>query len=134
MYQVARSWAPDAQVLKMNSILMTEVKDVPPGTAGAWQATFTSAARSQARSYTYSIIEGEGNLHRGVFAGLEEGWSGPRSGNTPFLMLAVKDRHRRGVQDGARATAAPNTTRRIQASRSRFCWRKSPNIPTPCGA
>src|ERR1051325_9787238 len=49
MYQVARSWAPDAQVLKMNSIPMSEVKDLPPGTAAAWQATFTSAARSQAR-------------------------------------------------------------------------------------
>jgi hypothetical protein len=90
MYQMARSWAPDAQVLKMNSILMSEVRDVPPGSSAAWQATFTSAARSQARTYTYSIVEGEGNLHKGVFAGLEEGWSGPRSGNTPFLMLAVK--------------------------------------------
>ena len=90
MYQVARSWAPDAQVLKMNSIMLSEVKDPPPGTAGAWQATFTSANRSQARTYTYSIVESEGNLHRGVFAGLEEGWSGPRAGNTPFLMLAVK--------------------------------------------
>jgi hypothetical protein len=90
MYQVARSWAPDAQVLKMNSLLLTEVPNVPRGAAAAWQATFTSAARSQARSYTYSIVEGEGNLHKGVFAGLEEGWSGPRSGNAPFLMLAVK--------------------------------------------
>jgi hypothetical protein len=90
MYQMARSWAPDAQVLKMNSILLSEVPTVPPGTAAAWQATFTSAARSQARSYTYSIVESQGNLHKGVFAGLEEGYSGPRSGNTPFLMLAVK--------------------------------------------
>src|SRR5579864_6425325 len=54
MFQVARSWAPDAQVLKMNSILLSEVPTVPPGTAAAWQATFTSATRSQARSYTYS--------------------------------------------------------------------------------
>src|SRR5207302_951984 len=90
MYQVARSWAPDAQVLKMNSIPLSEVPTVPPGTAAAWQATFTSAARSQARSYTYSIVESQGNLHKGVFAGLEEGWSGPRGTNTPFLMLAVK--------------------------------------------
>jgi len=90
MYQMARSWAPDAQVLKMNSILLSEVPTVPPGTAAAWQATFTSAARSQARSYTYSIVESQGNLHKGVFAGLEEGYSGSRSGNAPFLMLAVK--------------------------------------------
>jgi hypothetical protein len=25
-----------------------------------------------------------------VFAGLEEGWSGPRGGNSPFPMMAVK--------------------------------------------
>jgi len=90
MYQMARSWAPDAQVLKMNSMLLTEVTDVPRGAAAAWQATFVSAARGQARPYTWSAIEGEGNLHKGVFALNEEGWSGPRGTNTPFLMLAVK--------------------------------------------
>jgi hypothetical protein len=90
MYQVARSWAPDAQVLTMNSIPLSEVPKVPVGTAGAWQATFTSAARSQARRYTYSVVESSGNLHKGTFAGLEEGWSGPRGNNSPFLMLAVK--------------------------------------------
>jgi hypothetical protein len=90
MYQVARSWAPDCQVLKMNSIMLSEAPDVPKGTAAAWQATFVSAARSQARTYTYSIVESQANLHKGVFAGNEEGWSGPRGTNTPFLMLAVK--------------------------------------------
>ena len=90
MYQVARSWAPDAQPLKMNSLMLSEVPEVPKGTAAAWQATFVSAARSQSRSYTYSIVESTGNLHKGVFAGNEEGWSGPRGTNLPMLMLAVK--------------------------------------------
>src|SRR5437868_14408450 len=83
MYQVARSWAPDAQVLKMNSIALAEVPNVPRGKSAAWQATFTSAARSQARSYTYCIVESQGNLHKGTFAGLEEGWSGPRGITAP---------------------------------------------------
>jgi hypothetical protein len=74
----------------MNSLQLSEVPDVPPGTAAAWSATFTSAARSQARSYTYSIVESQGNLHKGVFAGLEEGWSGPRGNNQTFSMVAVK--------------------------------------------
>jgi hypothetical protein len=39
--------------------------------------------------YTYSVIEAEGNLHKGVFAGLEENGAGPR-GLTPFLIAAVK--------------------------------------------
>ena len=90
MYQVARSWAPDAQVLQMNTIPLADVPDVPRGKAAAWQATFTSSSRSQSRMYTYSIIEAQGNLHKGVFGGLEEGWTGPRGESSPFLMAAVK--------------------------------------------
>jgi hypothetical protein len=90
MYQMARSWAPDAQVLKLNSMLLNEVPDPPKGTAAAWQATFVSATKSQAKSFTWSSIEGEGNLHKGVFGLNDESWSGPRGSNTPFLMLAVK--------------------------------------------
>jgi hypothetical protein len=90
MYQVARSWAPDAKVLKMNSMLLSDVPNVPRGKAAVWQATFVSEARSQARSYTYSIVEDLGNnLHKGVFAGSEEGWSGAGV-NQPFLIAAVK--------------------------------------------
>ena len=91
MYQVARSWAPDAKVLKMDSMVLSELPNVPPGKAAAWQATFTSDAKSQARTYTYSIIEDlPNNLHKGVFAGTEEGWSSGNAMNQSFLIAAVK--------------------------------------------
>src|SRR6266571_4086315 len=90
MYGAARTWASDAQVLKLTSSLLSEVPDVPRAKAAAWEATFTSANRSQSRSYTYSIIEVPPLLHKGVFAGLEGGWSGPRGNTTPFLIAAVK--------------------------------------------
>jgi hypothetical protein len=91
MYQMARSWGGlDTQILKMQSMHLTEVKDGPPGTAPAWQATLVSASKGQSRGYTFSIVEGEGNLHKGAFAGPEEGWSGPRGVNSPFPMVAVK--------------------------------------------
>jgi hypothetical protein len=89
MYTRARSWAPDAQVLQLKSIQLNEVK-AAPGKAGAWQATFVSTATGKARSYTYSVIEGEGNLHLGTFAGPEQSWGGPRPNARPFLMAAVK--------------------------------------------
>ena len=89
MYQVARSWSPDLEVMKMNSLPMPGVKS-EPGKAGAWQATFVSASKGKARSYTFSVVEGEANLHKGVFAGLEEGWSGPRGVTKPFTIQAVK--------------------------------------------
>ena len=91
MYQMARSWAPDAQVMRLQSMRLSEVKDGPPGTAPAWQATFVSATKGQSRGYTFSIVEGEANLHKGAFAGPEESWSGGRSGmDSPFLMAAIK--------------------------------------------
>lgn len=89
MFNAARGWSPDVQVLRLNSIDMPEVKR-ERGKAAAWQAYFVSAKLGRARSYTYSVIEAEGNLHKGVFAGLEESGSGPRSGNTPFLIAALK--------------------------------------------
>jgi hypothetical protein len=91
MYQVARSWAPDAKVLKMNSTPLSDVPNVPPGKAAVWQATFVSEARSKARSYTFSIVEDlPNNLHKGVFAGMEENWGGSQSVIQPFLIAAVK--------------------------------------------
>ncbi len=89
MYAVARQWAPDAQVLNMGSILLQEVK-AEPGKAAAWQATFVSPSRSKARSWTYSVVEAQGNLHKGAFAGLEESWAGPRPNAQPFPIAAVK--------------------------------------------
>jgi hypothetical protein len=90
MYQLARTWAPDSQVLKMHSMHLSEIKDGPPGTAPAWQAIFVSATKGQSRSYTFSIVEAEGNLHLGAFGGPEEGWSGSNDMGSPFLMAAIK--------------------------------------------
>ena len=89
MYQVARSWAPDAAVLKMTSEHLSDVPD-QPGKAGAWDATFVSAQRSSARAYTWSAIEIQPSLHKGVFAGAESSYT-PGSGPTKnFLIGAVK--------------------------------------------
>ncbi|HXB73506.1 MAG TPA: hypothetical protein VNY05_35035 [Candidatus Acidoferrales bacterium] len=90
MFGMARTWASDAQVLQLMSIRISEFTQEVPGKAAAWQATFVSASKSQSRSYSYSIVESQGNLHKGAFAGPEESWSGPRGVATPFLIAAVK--------------------------------------------
>lgn len=89
MYQVARTRAPDAQVLKLTTMPLAEVP-APPGKAGAWQATFTSVSGGRARSYTYSVVDVEPTLHKGVFAGMEEAWTAPEGNSGPFLIAAVK--------------------------------------------
>jgi len=90
MYQMARAWSNDAQVLQMMSVRIAEFTQEVPGKAAAWQATFVSASKSKSRSYTYSIVESQGNLRKGSFGGPEESWAGPRGVTTPFLIAAVK--------------------------------------------
>lgn len=89
MYTAARGWAGDIEPLRMVSIHLREVKAVP-GKAAAWQATFVSPSKQRARSYTYSVIEAEGNLHKDVFAGNEESWRGPQGMVKPFVIPGLK--------------------------------------------
>ena len=104
MYIAARGWAPDIQPIKLNSILLPELK-AEPGKAAAWQATFVAASLGKARSYTWSAVESEGNLHKGVFAGLDQSWSGPSLTSKPFLMASIKidsdDAYKTAMKKGA---------------------------------
>ena len=88
MYQKARTWSLDAQVLKLNSIHLSDVPSAP-GKEGAWQGVFTSANLGKMQTYTYCVVEEEGNLHKGVFSTGEQSWSGPQGVNAPFDMRAV---------------------------------------------
>ncbi len=88
MYISARSWAPDCQPLELKSIGLNNGK-APNGKSGAWQCTFVSPARARAKTYTWSAIEAEGNLHKGVFAGQDESYS-PSRQVQPFLTAAIK--------------------------------------------
>jgi len=72
MYQMARTWSPDVEVLQLLSMRIGEFTQEVPGKAAAWQATFVSPSRGRRRSYTYSIVESQGNLHKGPFAGPAE--------------------------------------------------------------
>jgi hypothetical protein len=87
-YGMARAWAPDCQPLRIRSLNLPNPKS-EDGKAGAWEVVYVSASRSRARTYTWSAIESEGNLHKGSFAGLEESWSA-HGQEHPFAVAAIK--------------------------------------------
>ncbi len=89
MFVSARGWQHDATPLQLKSISLDAVK-ADPGKSGAWQAIFVSPASGRARTYTWCAIEMEGNLHKGVFAGPDESWSGPTGDSQPFTAVALK--------------------------------------------
>ena len=88
MYQVARTWAPDAMPYKMQSVNLESVKS-EDGKAGAWTATFVSESRRKQRSYSFSAIEGEG-FHKDVFAQQEESFMGATPQARPFRIEALR--------------------------------------------
>ena len=112
MYPQARGWAQDAQPLQIQSLNLAQVK-TDKGKAGAWQVVFVSPSLGKAKTYSYSAVE-DGNLHEGVFGGIEESYT-PRGDSSPFQIAAIKV-----DSDEAYTTAAEKSADYIQ---------KNPNKP-----
>ncbi len=70
MYQVARTWAPDAQLLKLENGNISEVPP-QPGKYGLWRAVFISETRRVKRDWQYAAADSEGGVIQGVRPGTE---------------------------------------------------------------
>lgn len=88
IYQVARTWAGDVEVLKLENINIDEVPS-QPGKYGAWRATMATKAGKKKREYTYAVVEVGPTLHKGVFAQAEQGWITSQQSRS-FAIQAVK--------------------------------------------
>jgi hypothetical protein len=104
MYPQARGWAPDAQPLQIRSLNLAQVK-AAEGKAGVWQAIFVSPSRGKAKTYTWSAVEAEGNLHQGVFGGLQEDYTS-RGDSSPFQIVAIKVDSDEAYKTAAKESAA----------------------------
>jgi hypothetical protein len=87
-FAAARAWAPDCQPLRIRSMNLAGVK-AGDGTAGAWEIVYVSMSRAAAKVYTWSAIEAEGNLHKGVFAGQQQSWNSSGQ-ERPFAPAAIR--------------------------------------------
>lgn len=88
MFVSARSWARDAQPLRVADIGTDEVK-AEKGLAAAWEAVFVSASQGKYRRYIYSVVHRPSrNLRGGVNAEPPENYL--PGGATPFLVQALK--------------------------------------------
>jgi hypothetical protein len=110
----ARTWAPDLLVWRVRDIPMSSVKP-DGGKRPAWEVTVVSPSKGKSRTYTYSVVE-EGNIHKGVFAGLEEEYRGPQAQNVAWPVQAFK-------VDSTKAYE-------VALSRSADFVKEHPDIPT----
>ncbi len=88
MFVSARTWAADAQPLRVAQIDVDEIK-ATAGRAGAWEAVFVSPGQAKARRYVFSVIHRPArNLRGGVNADPPENWA--RGGAAPFPLQGFK--------------------------------------------
>ncbi|MCP5109487.1 MAG: hypothetical protein GY953_01485 [bacterium] len=88
MYVAARSWAPDAQGLRLECVNIPEVA-ANGARCGAWRATFVSPAKRRTVVFNYSVVESSGKLRKGVFRDHEEGYSEGRAKPWPPVALKI---------------------------------------------
>ena len=128
-YPAARGWASDCQPLRIRSMNLQGLP-VEAGKASAWEITYTSQSLGEARVYSWSAIEAEGNLHKGVFAGLKQSWGGPSGQERPFLAAAIKidttEALATAKKDAAEYLAKPGNKRLVT-----YLLESTPRFPDP---
>jgi hypothetical protein len=127
-YPAARAWASDCEPLRIRSLNLTEVP-AGDGKAGAWEITYTSRMRGMARVYTWSAVEAEGNLHKGVFATQPQTW---REGGQerPFPAAALKVDTSEALEK-AREESSEYLARPGQKPPVTFLLEYTPRFPDP---
>jgi peptidase YpeB-like protein len=88
-YPAARAWAADSMPLRVRSINLADVPS-ESGKVGAWEVTYVSPSQREARIYTWSAVEAEGNLHKDLFAGKPQSWSESGGQEKPFTADTFK--------------------------------------------
>jgi hypothetical protein len=84
----ARTWATDLQLLRVRNLPLENLPSAP-GKAAVWEVTFVSPGKQRSRAYMYSVVEQE-NIHKGVYGGLEESYTGAKGQAAAFPTAALK--------------------------------------------
>jgi len=88
MYKPARAWATDLLVLSLASGEVEGFK-IQGGKAAMWTAVFVSPSKQAARTFTYAIVDQLPKVHKGVFEGGTESWTGSTKQSEPFQMAEI---------------------------------------------
>ncbi len=86
-YVAARSWAPDAMGLRLESVRIPEVEP-EGGRFGAWRATFVSPSKGRMVVFNYSVVDSSGKFVKGVFQDHEESYTPARA--KPWAAAALR--------------------------------------------
>lgn len=72
-FQVARTWAPDVKLLKLESGNIPETPSAG-GKYGFWRAIYVSQSKRARKEFTWAAADSEGGIFKGVRAGADSGY------------------------------------------------------------
>jgi hypothetical protein len=128
-YPQARIWAADCQPIHIRSLNLPDPKS-EQGKAGAWEIQYVSQTRGRSKTFSWSAIEAEGNLHKGVYGAVEEAWSGPSGQEKPFspaaLLVDTPDALATAVENSAEYLKKPGDKPQVT-----FLCDFTPRFPDP---
>lgn len=87
-FQVARTWAPDAKLLKLESGNIPEAPSAE-GKYGFWRAVYVSESKRMRREFTWAAADSEGGIIKGVRTGSDSGYL-PNPRIFPIAIQEVK--------------------------------------------
>lgn len=87
-YQVARTWAPDVKLLRLESGNIPEAA-ASGGKYGFWRAAYVSESKRARREFTWAAADSEGGIIKGVRAGSDSGYL-PNPRIFPMAIQEVK--------------------------------------------
>src|SRR3954468_1873182 len=88
MYELAHKWSPDIQTASLIAVDPESARS-EDGKFPTWRAVFTSAAKRQALTYTYSTAD-DGRIVKGISSGGLVPWAGPARDAQPFSNSDMK--------------------------------------------
>ncbi len=128
VYPAARTWAPDAQPIQGRNLNLPDPKS-EKGRCAAWEFTFASASKGRMKSWTYSVIEAEGNLHKGTFAGQEANFTGAIGQAKPFTTFALKIDTDEALETAQKVSA--EELKKVGDKQILFLLEYTPRFPNP---
>jgi hypothetical protein len=87
-FQVARTWAPDVKLLKLESGSLSDVQ-AAGGKHGLWRATYVSESKRLKREFVWAAADSEGGIIKGVRAGADASYL-PNPRIYPMAIQEVK--------------------------------------------
>ena len=110
-FQVARTWSPDAKLLKLENGDIPEAKS-QPGKYGVWRALYVSPSKRAKREYVYAAADSDGGIIKGTRPAADSSYMENRQVR-PFAVQEIRVDTVAAYETAMKEVAADKTMQKV---------------------